>query len=211
MANILCFGDSITFGLSDPDGGWVQRLSRALEFIYIDESSNRLHQVINLGIDADTSAGVLARFADETKPRIRDKTVIILAIGVNDAVYREDGFVEAQPEEYADNLRTIIKLAKKHTDKLIVLGLTPVIESKVQPMPWSKSGKSYSNQRINTFNKQAKAVAKAESVHFEDMFADLLKLDLEVYLHDGIHPNAVGHQYIADRIKKCVAEMANDY
>ena len=31
MASILCFGDSITQGFVDPEGGWTQRLRRRLD------------------------------------------------------------------------------------------------------------------------------------------------------------------------------------
>lgn len=214
MANIFCFGDSITFGYSDPEGGWPQRLSRDLEKIYIDEQGNRLHAVLNLGISGETSSGLLGRIENEIKARkfSQPEQVIIVAIGTNDSIYRQDGVNDVELDAFTSNIDAILKVAQKYSKKIMLLGLLPCDESKMQPMPWSSTGKCYSNSRLKMFNDQLAKICAKSDVHFEDMFADMLKFsDLSVYLFDGLHPNSAGHQYIADRIKKRVAEMANGY
>lgn len=214
MAHILCFGDSITQGYTDLDGGWTQRLNVYLTNIYIDDQKNPRHGVFNLGIDADTTTGLLKRFPAEVKPRLskHEENIIIIAIGTNDTVYStQTNFVQSTVEKYHDELSKLVGLAKKATQNVVLVGLWPCEEDKMQPMPWSKSGKCYSNQRLKSFNDEMRKVAVERDVEFIDMFADMKTKELKFYLHDGLHPNSVGHQYIADKLKKKVAAMAANY
>lgn len=211
MTRILCFGDSITIGYSDPDGGWPVKLNRYLSNIYINEYGQMKHMVSNLGVDADTSADVLARIKQETKTRISGDAIIILAIGVNDTEYDKKGHLVTEQDVFVRNMTEIIKIAHEFTEHVIVLGLLPCDESRMQPMPWSKTGASYSNKNIKLYDKLLSDVARDQNVYFADIFDDFSKLDTDLYLQDGSHPTPAGHQYIADKIKKKVAEMANDY
>jgi lysophospholipase L1-like esterase len=206
MSNILCFGDSITQGYTDPAGGWTQRLRQKLDATYFHIYKNGItvpaHDVFNLGISGDTSAGLLARIASEIKPRLlNEDSIIIIAIGTNDSVYRQtDDSVETTEEQYGDNLLKLIQIAKQTTDKVIIVGTLPCDESKMQPMPWSSSGKSYSNQRLKEFNDTAMNVASEQNVQIVNMFEKLNIENPDSYLHDGIHPNENGHQLISDSI-----------
>lgn len=211
MTRILCFGDSITLGVGDPDGGWTQRLSRALENIYIDEFGNRRHQVYNLGINGDDSSALLRRIEHEIESRKQKDMLIIIAIGTNDSLYFQESNNQIDPDAFGENLNQLINISRQYTDKLIILGTIPCIESKMQPMPWSMTKKCYSNQRLSVFNKVSKQISEKNSVIFEDLFSAFKQLSPENYLHDGLHPNQVGHQYICDRIKKTVAGLANNY
>ena len=78
MPNILVFGDSITYGAWDKDGGWVQRLRKFLDENYED------FFVCNLGVSGNNSDDLLKRFEFETEQRIKEekKTIFIFAIGI---------------------------------------------------------------------------------------------------------------------------------
>ncbi len=213
MANILCFGDSITFGYSDPEGGWTQRLSRSLGKIYVSSAGNYLHAVYNLAIDGDDSARLASRIAEEIKPRSYDDVVIILFIGVNDSIYFPSKGNKVDVDDFKDNMRKILKVALGATSEVIVVGVTPVDEKKTQPVEAAmEPGASYSNSRIRLFNDALCEMAEKEKVEFVDFFEDMRKLDFDTYFFtDGSHPNSIGHQYIADKLTKKVAEMANNY
>lgn len=212
MTRVLCFGDSTTFGFTDSAGGWTSRLHNDLANIYIDKRNNPMHEVINLGISGDMVADVKARIKHEAAARIPNGGVIVLAIGTNDSqYYRDTSRVEFEIDEFSENLRQLVRTTQKLTDKCIVLGLFPCEDAKMQPMPWAKTSESYSNQRLSMFNAEIGTICSELDVLFIDMFDDVLKLNYKGYLHDGIHPNSVGHQYIADRINKEVARLANSY
>ncbi len=213
MTRIICFGDSITFGFTDPEGGWTQRLHNQLANTYVTKESNPIHEVINLGISGDTADDLIERVDGELAARCNNRDgVVIIAIGVNDSAYnRNTSKNHTTAEKFEKKLKQVVTKCHEHTDKIVMLGLLPCDESKMQPMPWSTTGESCSNQRISTFNHSLANVAKAMDVHIVDMFADVMKLDYEKYLHDGLHPNSVGHQYIADRLKDKTAEYANNY
>ncbi len=70
MAGILVFGDSISYGAWDIEGGWVSRLRKFLDKKNLSEE-NFDCKVYNLGISGDNSSGVLNRFEFETRQRIR--------------------------------------------------------------------------------------------------------------------------------------------
>jgi lysophospholipase L1-like esterase len=141
-----------------------------------------------------------------------ENMVVIIAIGTNDSVFKLDSNdTETTPDKFKNDLAAVVDIAKKYTKEVILVGLLPCEEDKMQPMPWSRSGKSYSNQRLGMFNDCISDVAASQDIIFIDMFKEMMMRDVGVYLHDGLHPNAAGHQYIADKLKKIVGTMANDY
>ena len=72
MAQILCFGDSITLGFVDLEGGWTQCLRRSLDQLAtfaVGGTRFPAHATFNLGVSDDTAAGLLARMEREILPR----------------------------------------------------------------------------------------------------------------------------------------------
>lgn len=188
MNTICIFGDSITYGAYDVQGGWAQRVKQS------EEKKGNLIYV--LGIDGDTSTGLLRRF--ECEATARQPNVIIFAIGINDSVYRADGSVETSLGKFKKNIEKLIPLARRFTSQICVLGLTPVDETKTQPIPWSTTGKCYSNEVIQQYDSILEEVSISERVQFLSLFSVLSSSDLE----DGLHPQERGHQKIAETILK---------
>lgn len=202
MTQILCFGDSITQGYTDEFGGWTQRLRRYFDSRYVSRYNGDLvpsHDVFNLGISGDTSTGLLHRMEGEIRPRLLDEqAIIVIAIGTNDSIFRQNGEeVEVTAEHFSQNLERLVTQAKEITGRVILIGLLPCEESKMQPMPWSSSGKSYSNERLSEFNQIVVETANKYEIPVVDVFASVLKEGPEKYLADGIHPNSEGHTLIA--------------
>ena len=68
MAQILCFGDSITHAYIDLDGGWTQRLRRRLDqqaTFPLGDTRFPAHATFNPGVADDTSEGLLDRLEPE--------------------------------------------------------------------------------------------------------------------------------------------------
>jgi lysophospholipase L1-like esterase len=209
MAQVLCFGDSITQGYVDPDGGWTHRLRRRLD----QEATFPLggvafpaHATFNLGVSDDTSERLLARLEREARARLLgDQTVLVVAVGINETAFDlASGRPAHSPEGFAERLAALVATARTITGQVLLVGLLPVDEARMQPAPWSVDGESYANDRVAAFNQVVRRVAADHGVAMVDCFDEVLAGDHTALLHDGLHPNAAGHQLLADRIGDAV-------
>lgn len=177
------WGDSITYGACDSEAlGWVGRLRKS--FIKNDDTS-----VHNFGVCGDTTEGLLKRFqveADAIKP-----DSIIFAIGINDS--SENGI---PLEKYEQNIRALVKLARKYTDKIYIIGSTKVDETIVGGNGWC-----FVNETIKAYNKFLKEFSESEGLTYVDVF-DTLNISAD--LADGLHPNAQGYEKLFRIIQKFI-------
>jgi lysophospholipase L1-like esterase len=211
---ILVFGDSIAQGFWDMSGGWVQRFGSKVHQASLD---NMLHgdgksyiEVFNLGISGDTSEGVLNRLKQEVEARRTDEysEVIILAIGINDSILKADHKVLMDVYQFQEKYEKIIKLGQDISDQVFCLGLTAVDEEQTSPWKYSSTGKQWRNNRINLFEDAIKQSCSRLSVPFipiHDEFLSRLKNGQNL-LADGLHPNELGHQFIADIVSEHVTK-----
>lgn len=207
MTNILVFGTSTTYGAWDTEGGWVQRLRR-----FIDEKAMSFNKepnvlVYNQGVSGDKSADVLKRFEIETKARLDDEgeNIILFHLGINDCIYNENqGGLEVTTEKFKENLKGLINLAKKYTQKIIVIGSMPV-DKRVDPMPWAP-GRSYRNENVEKFNGIMKTAAEEENVPFIEIYQKFIKQNYSDLLFDGVHMNSGGHKQFYEIVKNYFLE-----
>jgi lysophospholipase L1-like esterase len=205
MASIVCFGDSITQGFVDLEGGWTQRLRRRLDqeaTFPLGDVSFPAHAVFNLGVTDDTSEGLAARLERELVPRrLGDQTIVVIAVGVNETAYDPGtGRPAHDAERFAATLAGLVATARRHTDRVLLVGLLPCDEARMQPPPWGGEGGHYANDRIGRFNQAVGRVAADTGAALVDCFEEVLAGDHAALLHDGLHPNGAGHQLLADRI-----------
>ncbi|HBO16417.1 MAG: gdsl-family lipolytic enzyme [Candidatus Moranbacteria bacterium GW2011_GWE2_35_2-] len=189
--NICIFGDSITEGYYDEEkNGWVNRLKA----IFSDD------EICNLGISGDSTEDLLKRFDADIKDK--NPEMIIFAIGTNDSVY-----LPAEKRNYVDfnkfneNLKTLIEKSRQFTSNIVFVGLTPVDESLTKPIPWEIE-MHYTNEEIGKYNKAIRQICEDEKLKFIDIFDDLASINYKEMLSDGLHPNAVGHEWMANKIAK---------
>lgn len=137
--NIIIFGDSIAFGEWDKEGGWAARLRKYTDQKVIATDFKTYISIYNAGISGDNTETLLQRFENELKVRFdpEDQNSIIIAIGINDSqVSIKDGSNKISPEKFKSNSEKLLEISKKYTPNIILVGLTPVDEEKVNPMPW---------------------------------------------------------------------------
>ena len=202
MTQILIFGDSITYGAWDKEGGWVQRLRRFLDEKNLT-SPDFYFVVYNLGISGDTSEDLLERFEFETKQRLKEhkETIVAFAIGINDSQFvHSEGDHRVPIEKFKNNLQELIKLAQKFSLKIIFVGLTPVDEKKTTPIPWD-SDKFYKNEYIEKYNQVIKKVCEENKIYFIEIFEKFKATGYQELLEDGLHPNSKGHKRIFEIVK----------
>lgn len=193
---ICCFGDSLVNGVRDGEkGGWPMRLARRL----LDEAGRDV-TIYNLGIRAETSEGLKARWQGEANLRMVEEfpTVLIFSFGVNDANHAEDRGEETtmrvSPAKSAANAAEIIGVASKLAPTLWV-GPQAVING-------SKSSQEI-NQRLEGLNQIYLETARGFDVPYLDLLATTLEDDTwqrALRRGDGYHPDKFGYDRLADLI-----------
>jgi hypothetical protein len=69
----------------------------------------------------------------------------------------------------------LVAAARRHTDRVVLVGLLPCDEARMQPAPWSEDGASgYGNDRIGAFNAAVRRVAEAAGVVLADRVGEAL-------------------------------------
>lgn len=206
MTQILVFGDSITHGFWDEEGGWVQRLRKYLDKKAIDDH-DLYFAVYNLGISGDTSEGILNRFEFETRVRLNlkddgEEIIILISIGVNDSIYNNKTKRNLVPlKDYSSNVLKLIKLAEKYTNNIIFVSECPVDQSKVDPIPW-RDNSSYKEKHIEDYYNSLTKICNNKGILLIDVYKAFKKIpNYQRLLIDGVHPLAEGHKLIFELVR----------
>lgn len=196
---ILIFGDSITYGQRDLElGGWTNRLKLAIA----NDSSIASCHVFNMGISGQTTGEVLERLDRECEGRVLEdaNNIIILAAGINDTQMIR-GKVLVREDDFRDNVNILIDYAESHTDNVIYIGLTPVDETRTNPVWWNKT-QNWRNEIIERYDQIIREVCSEQGVRYLHMFDRIDPLTNE----DGLHPSAEGHRIMTEIITDTIYE-----
>lgn len=199
---IAFLGDSITHGTGDETLlGWPLRLGRA--------EAARGHDVTvyNLGIRADTSELVAARWEAECRARLKQDftCATVFAVGINDSAHETSALREGRRVEIASSLEIVAGMLAKARElgPALWVGPTPVVEAM---MPLARiPGVIYDfrNEVIDAYNGAYAAMAAERGIPYLDLFtplgadpawADALRKS------DGLHPSSEGYEMMAARI-----------
>jgi lysophospholipase L1-like esterase len=199
---ILFFGDSVVDGRWDSQGGWVERLKREYNQLYLrtKDYKNNCHQVINLGIGGDTSSKLLRRIKNESEARFSASWpfVFVIGIGANDSRFVNDLDTEEVPkEDFEKNLEKIIAVAKEYTNKILFVGLSTIAENQIQ-----FKNLYYQAQRIKEYDDIISKVAKKHGIIKVEVLKEFgSRNKSELLFDDKLHPNDAGHELIANTVK----------
>jgi lysophospholipase L1-like esterase len=213
---VLVFGDSITQGYWDTDGGWVDRIRKHFDTIQAtDLQGNDEPTIFNLGISADNSQNILERIETETVARTRHGNLpaVVIQIGVNDSSTDNqpiDESVRVSIQDYESNLREIIKKVQPISSKIIFVGLSACDESRTTPVSWGDY--HYTNEAIKRYESVMESISSEHNLPFIPLFDEFKKAvdEGKDFLPDGLHPNNEGHQFIADTVRPKLEELLND-
>ena len=192
---ILFFGDSITQGLWDTKAGWVGRLREHFDALAMQNlQHNTQPEIFNLGVSGDTTRDLLTRIESETKVRRweNDPLMAVIAIGTNDG---------SLLDEFKVNLEQIVAIIRPLTETVVLVGNPACDETRTTPVFWGDY--SYNNQDLERSEQIIATVAKEHGLPYVPVFQKF-KQELDAgndLLQDGLHPNAEGHQLIADLCK----------
>lgn len=215
ITNYLVFGDSVAYGTLDPQGGWVVRLKnyltkKSLPRYRKTKMPKDVNLIYNLGRSGDALEGLLKRFESEVKHRHPDyrETLLIFQIGTNDCyIDSSTNKARTSPKLFKNGLQKLVKLARKYSNDIVFLTLTPVDENKTTPIPWRKT-QIYTNKNIKEYNQIIKDVCDENKIACLDMFKRFKKENYIKLLEDGLHPNSEGHELIYQTVKRSLSEAS---
>jgi acyl-CoA thioesterase-1 len=170
---ILVYGDSLSagFGIS-VNQSWPALLGQRLQ------ARGSRYTVSNASISGETTAGGRARFAaalDQFKP-----VIVILALGANDGLR---GLPVAAME---DNLTFMVKLAKKHKARVLLVGMH------LPP--------NYGQKYTDEFDAVFRNIAKRETIALLPFLLEPIALDRNAYQADGLHPTAAAQTKLLEHV-----------
>lgn len=198
----FCFGDSITQGYWDVDGGWVSRLNCFLFEKCLEEPESYHFGVYNLGISGNDSEQLNKRFREEIEARVSENSdnVVLIQVGANDAQ-----FIKSKQEprisetSFRENVEDLIDKSRNYASEVIVLGnLYSDIEGS---LPWAED-KVVRDEREERYNEIKREVCREKDVYFIDFRREFGKEEFLDKLEDGVHPGFEGHELIFEKVLK---------
>lgn len=158
--------------------------------------------LINKGVNGDTTAGIAARFEQDVL--LHSPDMVFFLTGANDFIYREAG-----PEEAFDNLQELAARADEQGITTIYITPPPVDAGKAGYMWLAGCGISY--DAVNRDLAQFSEMLRQSGRPFVDMNSlynrfveDVGDIDL-AYL-DGVHPTPAGHEYMAQQVLSLIEQ-----
>ena len=95
--------------------------------------------------------------------------------------------------DFRQNLAELTKLAKKYSNNIVYIGLTPTDDKVTHPFD---NENIFEFAQTKIYNKIIQLHCKNENLLFIQIIDKLTNLDLD----DGVHPNSAGHSKIFNTI-----------
>ena len=177
---IVCLGDSLTYGYG------VRRSK-----IWTKLAADKLNiEIINEGINGDTSSGMLSRFYNSVYLH-RPDTVHIMG-GVNDLIAGADiGFVKS------NTMAMVHQAAARYIKP--VIGIPVKMDAKNVKPEWAEFADFYKvSVEFKIYYEWIMKFCKAFNVEYIDYYREFEKLKTEDLYLDGLHLNNRGNEIMAE-------------
>lgn len=185
-------GDSIAHGFyDDEDLGWVARLGRMM-------LQKRTGEYVfnNMAQSGDNVADAYARAVAEVGSRHFD--LILVNVGINDLRRRKNSDLELDFSEGARIMywQKLLGFLCSTGAKIVVADLLPVVEEKYT----EDASLTRYNTDVERYNEIIREACVMYNVPFFARYAAWKQRDLPALYQDATHPNARGHQIIAEEM-----------
>jgi len=192
----VALGDSLTYGFA-PFGRGLPYTSYLDNMVIAEQGRRGLGDVdfvfVNLGVNGDTTRGMLGRLKSEVAPIGAD--YVIVWGGINDL------FGGRSPSEVMESLAKIYARARRLGVEPVACTLTSIIQQNpIVPKIWE-------------LNDLIKAYCGENRIRLVDLFgatSDESGLLVEGYSSDGAHLNAKGNRRIASAVYAELVEQILD-
>jgi lysophospholipase L1-like esterase len=188
---IIALGDSSVFGVGDHGdaipsvgAGWAGRLAHdltAANFVNVAKNGARARHITKHQLSA----------AHAFRPDLA-----LVCIGTND-VLRGD----FSPEEIKNSLITVIETLSENNAVIILLGLPDPISTAPGPLALRK----ILSARVTLINEIYIELSERENVILVPTWDSKIAHERRMWHVDRMHPSAIGHQLIADLVRRKLA------
>ncbi len=179
MKKLICYGDSLTFGLG------VRHNQKWTALV----QQRNAWSIVNQGVNGDTTGGVLARL--QRLDTAGQPWVLIMA-GSNDIFYSGTDLSARA------NMGAIIHQVRS-LGLTPIVGIPPIIDPAATPAQYvGFTDFSACAEVLEGYCGWLKKLCHAFCVPFVDFRADFI--GRPALLYDGLHPNEAGHRVMADRL-----------
>jgi len=197
MSTLAFVGDSFVEGVGDEQhGGWTRRI--------VEQLPPGWHTV-HKGIGGDNIRAILNRLYDDVL--VHDPQVVVVEVGINDSRIRPSfgNLNEVPSREFEVSLDTLGRILEAGSRKLVLVGLTPVDETRTNPY---KEDKIYLNEWIRRYDGLLGEFARSRGAPFVSLYDEFVSRggprELTV---DGLHPSPAGHTFIAERASGVLSQV----
>ncbi|MDR0486502.1 MAG: GDSL-type esterase/lipase family protein [Elusimicrobiota bacterium] len=178
---IICLGDSLTYGFAMARRDtWVSLTAEKTGF-----------EIINKGINGDTTGGMIARFERDV---LRENPSAVIAVGGANDIFTSQTSANAR-----SNIFAMLNLASANKILFITGSLLPIDLDNVRT-DWASFTDMESAQgcclSYNIWLSSFCKIFKTPFIDFNAAFS--ASADTNLYLEDGLHPNAEGHKIMAE-------------
>jgi lysophospholipase L1-like esterase len=184
MTRIFSFGASTAQGALDTEaGGFIVRLGKRLE-----EQERGLAE--NFGIGGETTNDMVVRLAEI--PVYSRADIAVVTLGINDVERVPDANPQKRVslQKHADNVRLIIESLESRCQILYVTQY---------PVDFAKRG--LQETLVVSYIDAGRKIAQEIGVDVIDIYSEIDRDKYDAFIaDDGMHFNAAGHAYIAERI-----------
>jgi len=171
---VLCLGTSLTAGYGlDPAQAYPALLQKRAD------AERLTFQIVNAGVSGETSAGALHRIDWLMR---RPPAVLVLETGANDGLRGQD------PDALRGNIQALLDRAAARTPppRVLLVGM--------------RAPTNYGAGYARRFDAVYAELARKNRVALLPFLLEGVALDPAFNLPDGIHPNARGHERIAETV-----------
>ncbi|MBP3688212.1 MAG: SGNH/GDSL hydrolase family protein [Alphaproteobacteria bacterium] len=192
VKNIGMVGDSIAYGCYDEqDLGWFVRLGKKILSSHSGE-----YVFNNMSQSGDNIADVANRANFEVLSR--QFNLIIVNIGINDLRRRKDSKLQLDFSEGARIMywNKLLDILGKTGATIVVTDLTPVIENRYT----EQASLIRYNTDVERYNEIIKHICQQRNIRFFERYGVWKNRELEKFYKDATHPNAKGHQIMAEEM-----------
>lgn len=192
VKNISVVGDSIAHGYYDEqDLGWFARLGKIILSSHSGE-----YVFNNMSQSGDNIADTVHRVKFEVLSRQFD--LIIVNIGINDLRRRKDSDLQL---DFSEGVRImywnrLLDILSNTEATIVVTDLTPVIENRYT----EQASLIRYNTDVECYNEIIKHICRQRNIRFFERYDAWKNRELEKLYKDATHPNAKGHQIMAEEI-----------
>ena len=170
--------------------------SKGKSFVSLARKACTGLEIINKGVNGDTTAGIMHRF--KTDVLDHDPDVVFFLTGTNDFIYRE-----ATPQEAFENLELMANLAISAGAVPVYITPLPVDADKAEVAWMAGMGIMYEavNRQLDELAGMMETSGRLCLDFAKDFaaYADEIGDPELVYL-DGLHPMPGGHEFLAGKL-----------